>query len=755
MHDTKSRAIVLAENQNYTAQLSTTIKSIFYHNKDVKIYVLNRDILPDWFRKPRRMAQLLGGDLIDVKLNPDDVKDTWWTQEHISLDAYSRYFIPKYISEEKVLYLDADLLVLKNLEDIFEIDMKGHPIAAVMDTDNQSFNSGVLLIDNGLWKRENMTEQLVNETNGSLQQALEGNIPKFNGDQTIFNKVFRDRWLALDKRMNLQVGHDVTAFMSHWPNHFIDSEDPYIVHFVSHRKPWTTLSANRFRQLWWAFHDMDYSQVLSHHMGDFQIEMDPDYELHLFNLTNSQSFKNLEELIQGHPKALFHIAAYTEMGEELMRLAKYENVRLYPEVVPPVLEELINRSAAYLDINYGTADQATLAAYAKTGKPILSFPETRHSEQAQLEVNTIEQMHSLIKERIKTGNWGEVHELPRLHSFTMTQTQDLESIEILSQVELAGIPSFGFYKTQHGNHGQFLFSSERPQELITAIEQLDGEGSLPKILPLPTVKSIDESLDFISENHSSVIRFGDGEINLMAGHSIAYQDYHPELARTLRELVGMNSSEKLLVCLPDAFEDRFKFTWWAEDFWKKHLDHYDDFYRQIAPAPWYGSTFISRPYIDFLDKTKAESQFEKLKRLWENKNLLIVEGATSRSGVGNDLFDQALSIKRIVCSSHCAYKDVDAIESTIRKYADNHLILIMLGPTAKVLVANLAKDGYQALDIGHIDSEYEWLKMGATTKVKLKHKHTAEYNFDQDIEFIEDETYTKQIVADLSRLPVE
>ena len=65
----------------------------------------------------------------------------------------------------------------------------------------------------------------------------------------------------------------------------------------------------------------------------------------------------------------------------------------------------------------------------------------------------------------------------------------------------------------------------------------------PQILPLPTVKSIDESLDFIRENHSSVIRFGDGEINLIAGHSIAYQDYHPELARTLRELVGMNSSE--------------------------------------------------------------------------------------------------------------------------------------------------------------------------------------------------------------------
>ena len=75
----------------------------------------------------------------------------------------------------------------------------------------------------------------------------------------------------------------------------------------------------------------------------------------------------------------------------------------------------------------------------------------------------------------------------------------------------------------------------------------------------------------------------------------------------------------------------------------------------------------------------------------------------------------------------------------------------MLGPTAKVLAYRLTKNGYQVLDIGHIDSEYEWMKMGAKTKIKFNHKHTAEYNFDQDIEFIEDETYTSQIVADLSK----
>ena len=47
--------------------------------------------------------------------------------------------------------------------------------------------------------------------------------------------------------------------------------------------------------------------------------------------------------------------------------------------------------------------------------------------------------------------------------------------------------------------------------------------------------------------------FGDGEINLIVGHSIAYQDYHPELARSLRELVGMNSTEKTLSLFARCF----------------------------------------------------------------------------------------------------------------------------------------------------------------------------------------------------------
>lgn len=124
-----------------------------------------------------------------------------------------------------------------------------------------------------------------------------------------------------------------------------------------------------------------------------------------------------------------------------------------------------------------------------------------------------------------------------------------------------------------------------------------------------------------------------------------------------------------------------------------------------------------------------------------------MEGETSRSGVGNDLFDNSKSIKRIIGPSKNAYQDLDWIYDKVMEHSANRLVLVMLGPTAKVLVKRLADSGIQAIDLGHFDSEYEWYQMKATHKVKLAHKHTAEFNYDEDIAFDEDTNYLSQIVA--------
>ncbi|MBY4961295.1 SP_1767 family glycosyltransferase [Streptococcus suis] len=264
------------------------------------------------------------------------------------------------------------------------------------------------------------------------------------------------------------------------------------------------------------------------------------------------------------------------------------------------------------------------------------------------------------------------------------------------------------------------------------------------------VKPISQSLDYILEHSCSVARFGDGEMDIIAGHSIPYQDYDPQLASELKEILGLESNQHFMVCLSDVFENRERYTDACNHFWEGHLQHYQDYYRQICKAPWYGSTFISRPYIDLADKSVSAGYFQSLKQIWTDKDILIVEGKTSRSGVGNDLFQEAKSIQRIICPSKNAYSQIEDILAAIQTYGQDKLVLLMLGPTAKVLAYRLSKTGMQAIDIGHIDSEYEWFTMQAQTKIKLQHKHTAEHNFDQDIIFTEDQEYLQQIVLDLT-----
>ena len=809
------KAIVLAGDCIYTSQLETTIKSILYHNRDLNIYILNQDIMPDWFRKPRKMARMLGSDIIDVKLPEQAVFQQWSKQDHISAIAYARYFIADYIPEDKVLYLDSDLIVNDSLEGLFTINLGDKWLAAVRDTEGVTFNTGVLLINNAKWKQENIKELLITQSIETLKIVAEGRFKNFNGDQTIFNQVVKDNWLELDRRFNLQVGHDVVAFYSNWPNFFDESSyRPVVLHFLSHRKPWTTLIANRYRDLWWDFHDLEWTQILQHHVGEFELISPLDKEFSCLTLTNSQDLEGIEELVTALPDVVFHIAAWTDMGDKLTKLAVYDNVRLHPQIVPPVLDKLKQSTNLYLDINYGSADENFLKSLKEQEKMLLAFQSTRHGDLGQIvfENGEISSMIDAIKDFKKNGHLTSFRQVPSLTCLTFTASQDIEQLDYLAKqlpnvvfqvaawtsmgpklydlsnrypniqlypaisrdkleelkekmdvyldinllsstadivAEMAYLskPILAFYKSQNGNNGQRLYSSEHPERMLADLQKLINKDMLEKQLDPIKVKGIDETLDYVIENKSSLVRFGDGEINMLAGHSIPYQDYDEELVSTMRDIIGQESREELVVCLPDAFTDRFRFTYWAIPFWKDHMDHYMDFYRELCSNSWYGSTFVSRPYIDFEDKSQAKAQFEKLKSIWKNRDLLIVEGATSRSGVGNDLFDEANSIKRIVCPSHSAFSRVHEIEREIEKHAAGRLILCMLGPTAKVLAYHLSQKGYQVLDIGHIDSEYEWMKMGAKTKVKFAHKHTAEYNFDQDIEFIEDETYNNQIVA--------
>ena len=810
------KAIVLAGDRNYTTQLETTIKSILYHNRDVKIYILNQDIMPDWFRKPRKIARMLGSDIIDVRLPEQAVFQDWEKQDHISSIAYARYFIPDYIQEDTVLYLDCDLIVNDSLNKVFAENLQNHFLAAIRDVNGQGFNTGVLLINNQKWRQEQLKERLIEQSILTMKEVVEGSFEHFNGDQTIFNQVLQDDWLELGRAYNLQVGHDVVALYNNWKEHLDFSDQPVVIHFTTYRKPWTTLIANRYRDLWWEFHDLEWTKVLQHHLGDFELSSSLDKEFSCLTLTNSQDLEGIEELVTALPDVVFHIAAWTDMGAKLTKLVVYDNVRLHPQIVPPVLEKLKRKTDIYLDIHQGSEVESILRDVRNFETPILSFSNTQHGmyDQIVFDKEDINLMIEAIKDYASHSRFLKDYNQETFHCLIFTDTQDIEQLDYLAQylpnvifdvaawtdmgpklyelqnnyqnirlhpaitsekleqlkvrmglyldincghstdgvvksVHEMNKAIFSFDSTQHGLFGQHIYSSKSPERMVEDIKNLIS-GTFKERRPAIIVKDIDQTLDYIIENQSSIIRFGDGEMDLMLGKSIPYQVYDENLASQLKEIISLQSDEKLVIGLPNVFDNRSNFTLAAESFWKVHLEHHLKDYVELARADWYGTTFVSRPYIDYVDKSQSFSQFEKLKQIWKNEDILIVEGVTSRSGVGNDLFDGANSIKRIICPSHDAYSRIEEIQEAVLQYVENRLILCMLGPTAKILSYNLFRKGYRVLDIGHIDSEYEWMKMGVDTKVKFNHKHTAEHNFDQDIEFIEDEEYNHQILIDLS-----
>lgn len=175
-------------------------------------------------------------------------------------NIYIRLFIPYFIpaDTDKVLYLDADMIVLKDLTLLWDTDISKHTIAAVLDPrlktfDNHwggiknyqklgfagttpYFNTGMLLINTRRWKEDHTSEAILDAINSNKRFA---NYP----DQYGMNIVLHNKWLRVDGR---------------W-NYFVTERDkaPYIVHYVERKPIYTTYkNGEDYRQIFCKYLDM-------------------------------------------------------------------------------------------------------------------------------------------------------------------------------------------------------------------------------------------------------------------------------------------------------------------------------------------------------------------------------------------------------------------------------------------------------------------------------------------------------------------
>lgn len=220
------------------------------------------------------------------------------------------------------------------------------------------------------------------------------------------------------------------------------------------------------------------------------------------------------------------------------------------------------------------------------------------------------------------------------------------------------------------------------------------------------IMSAKQTLEYLNKNIVSFCRFGDGEIALMKGESISFQQYSPELARRLREI--LSTEEKgLLVGInyfylnPVAGVNQFTLNF------LNTLGKQRDFLVQNCNKQMiYMDAAITQMYQNY-EKYDFEQHFRLFQNLFINKDITLICGQNILKNIQYNALSVCNSVEYVYAPSKDAFSQYNEILEKALQIDEKRIICVILGPTAKVLIYDLFKAGRIAWDIGHFLKDYD------------------------------------------------
>lgn len=234
--------VCLTCDNNYAKYAGVTIASILENaNEDdeLNFFIISTDISQENKENIQKLEKIKTFTISFV--NPDKELFSEYvntkTTDYLPLASFYRLKLPSLIpAEDKVIYLDCDIVVNKSLSSMFNTDIENYYCGGVKDIgykrlgrrislkEGQSYiNSGVLLVNLKKWRNDNAEAKL---------SAYAKEFPEklFLGDQDLINICFAEQILLLDGKWNVQV----VNFCSR-------SDYSYkfnILHYTGASKPW-------------------------------------------------------------------------------------------------------------------------------------------------------------------------------------------------------------------------------------------------------------------------------------------------------------------------------------------------------------------------------------------------------------------------------------------------------------------------------------------------------------------------------------
>lgn len=261
--------IVYTVNDNFVPQLATGICSVCENNKseEVCFYVISYGITEANKEKLKKYVASYGKKIEIIELgNLEDYIDFEFDTSGWNPIVLARLVLTELLPDdvEKVLYLDGDTMVRASLKELWEMDMHGKVIGAVVEpTANHSrkavinlreeepyCNAGVLLIDMVRWKETRADKRVL-----EFYKKYDGKL--FANDQDAINGALKEDiiWLPIEYNFcnsyRFYPYKTLKKIMS--PCKFVDYSDyqkamnnPVIIHFLGEERPWRIGNKNPF-----------------------------------------------------------------------------------------------------------------------------------------------------------------------------------------------------------------------------------------------------------------------------------------------------------------------------------------------------------------------------------------------------------------------------------------------------------------------------------------------------------------------------
>ncbi|MGM0215997.1 glycosyltransferase family 8 protein [Enterococcus sp. AZ109] len=263
-HNKNVIPVVTASDENYAPYLSVMLSSLLdCVSKEVSlnIYVIDDEISETSKEKLEETVNNKSEKATIQYLTVDgQVYEDFLVSDHITTTAYYRISLPKILKQynyQKVLYIDADTLVLDDVSKLYRENLQGKTIGAVIDPgqtkalerlgiDSQDyyFNSGVMVIDIPRWNEKGITEKTIDFLKNHGDRII-------YHDQDALNAVLYEDWASLHPRWNMQTSlifdRHPAPTKKYQELYKEGNDSPAIVHFTGHDKPWNTLEDHPYQ----------------------------------------------------------------------------------------------------------------------------------------------------------------------------------------------------------------------------------------------------------------------------------------------------------------------------------------------------------------------------------------------------------------------------------------------------------------------------------------------------------------------------